>query len=326
MNNYLISRRQMLRALGFPFVGGSLAGISSCNSKKTAPVDVISPGAGMRPFRISLNTSTISGYKLPVPEQIALCGEAGFDGIELWIRDIVAYLDQGGDYETLSRLLKDNELILENMISFSTWIADNKDKREEGIEGMRKDMETTARLGGRFIAATVQGLSSIDRDKLPDYAERYRTILEMGDEMGVTPLLELWGAGVLNSLPETVYITLATGHSKAVPLLDFYHLYRGGNPFESLSLINGSRLPVFHINDYPAQPPRKELKDSDRVFPGDGICPFANVLPSLYQSGFRGALSVELFNKGYWETMSAREVLKTSYDKTATIIDTIFNP
>ena len=30
------------------------------------------------------------------------------------------------------------------------------------------------------------------------------------------------------------------------------------------------------------------------MFPGDGICPFNKVLPLLYDSGFRGGLSVEL--------------------------------
>lgn len=53
-------------------------------------------------------------------------------------------------------------------------------------------------------------------------------------------------------------------------------------------LINVKVLPVFHINDYPGSPPRTELKDSDCIFPGDGICPFQKVLPLLYDTGFRG--------------------------------------
>ena len=102
-------------------------------------------------------------------------------------------------------------------------------------------------------------------------------------------------------------IAIASGHSRASVLLDFYHLYRGGNSFDSLRLINGKILPVFHINDYPELPPRTELRDSDLVFPGDGIC--------------RGGLSVELFNKGYWETMDVKEVLKKSFEKTTQVIN-----
>lgn len=185
---------------------------------------------------------------------------------------------------------------------------------------MQKDMELTARLGGKYIAAPVQGLSTFDRSKLPEYAERYTKILEAGDQTGVTPILELWGAGHLNQLSDTLHIVTGTLHPKATMLLDFYHLYRRGNSFDSLHLLNGSALPVFHINDYPATPERIRLNDSDRVFPGDGICPFEEVLPVLYKNGFRGALSVELFNRSYWETMPVKEVLQKSYEKTISVI------
>jgi sugar phosphate isomerase/epimerase len=41
-----------------------------------------------------LNTSTIRAYNLPVEEQIDAVAEAGFDGIELWVRDVEAYINQ----------------------------------------------------------------------------------------------------------------------------------------------------------------------------------------------------------------------------------------
>ncbi len=74
-------------------------------------------------------------------------------------------------------------------------------------------------------------------------------------------------------------------------------------------------MPVFHINDFPSTPPREQLKDADRVFPGDGICPFDLLIPRLYKAGFRGAFSIELFNQGYWDTMDVQTLLKTGYEK-----------
>ena len=56
-------------------------------------------------------------------------------------------------------------------------------------------MEMVAGLGGKFIAAPAQGVTQLDRTRLPEYSERYRAILDLGDEMGVTPILELWGPG-----------------------------------------------------------------------------------------------------------------------------------
>ncbi len=316
-----MSRRQMIRKSGLAIVGTSLAGLSSCVSKMNDQPKTNSKDRKKRPFRVSLNTSTIRGYKLPVEEQISLCAAAGFEGIELWVNDVETYLEQGGSPERLAEIIKSNNLILENMIAFSTWIADDSIQRKEGIQKMRKDMELTARLGGKFIAAPVQGIRSIEKEKLPDYANRYLEILRMGDEEGVTPILELWGAGALNQLSDTAAISIGTAHPKATMLLDFYHLYRGGNSFDSLYQINGRILPVFHINDYPASPDRKTLIDGDRVFPGDGICPFNKVLPILHEIGFRGGFSIELFNQSYWNTMDVKTLLKKSYEKTVEVID-----
>ena len=313
MLEHKISRRTMLRHSGLAIVGGALANLVSCTAAREEK--------RARPFRISMNVSTISAYRLPVPEQIEMCAEAGFDGIELWGRDVEAFVAGGGSYEALRRMLESSGLVLENMISFAPWFADDPEQRKEGLRMMRDEMERVARLGGRYIAAPAQGVTAFDRSRLPEYADRYRALLEIGAEMQVTPLLELWGAGVLSLVADTMAIALGAGHPDASVLLDFYHLYRGGNRWESLKLVNGAMLPVFHINDYPVTPPRTELKDADRVFPGDGICPFNELLPLLYDTGFRGALSVELFNKSYWETMDARTVLKTSYEKTAAVID-----
>ncbi len=58
---------------------------------------------------------------------------------------------------------------------------------------------------------------------------------------------------------------------------------------------------VFHLNDYPAEPPRETINDGDRVYPGDGACPLPTVVRDLYDTGFRGALSLELFNRQYWQ-------------------------
>ena len=314
-----MTRREMLYASGIAITAGGVSGFLSSASPGN------STGKGMHkaknPFRISLNTSTIRGYKLPVEQQIDLCAETGFEGIELWASDVKSYIKQGGTPEALHRQIKQYGLVLENMITFSTWIADDPVRRAEGIRMMREDMELAVRLGGSYIAAPVQGISGIEREKLSEYSSRYHTILEDGDEIGVTPIIELWGSGALNQLSDAAAITIGTAHPKAAMLLDFYHLYRGGNSFDSLWQINGKSLPVFHINDYPASLPRETLKDADRVFPGDGVCPFNKVLPLLYQTGFRGALSIELFNSTYWDTMDVKELLEKSYRSTLTVIN-----
>lgn len=268
------------------------------------------------PFRISLNTSTLLHYELDVDVQIDLVADAGFDGIELWMRNIKTHLEKGGNTTDLKNKLQARGLVLENIIGFSKWCSDDSEERKKAIDQLREEMQITAGLGGTYIAAPVQGISSLDRTKYDAYAERYAAILKLGDETGVTPIMELWGMGALNKVADCAQIAIATGHPKATILLDFYHVYRGGNDWDTVDILNGGKLPVIHMNDYPATPSYDQLKDSDRVLPGEGVCPFDAIIPKLYDAGFRGGFSVELFNKGYWETMDAKTLLKHSYENT----------
>lgn len=272
------------------------------------------------PMRISLNTSTLLHYKLAVDVQIGMVAEAGFTGIELWMSDIKTYLDNGGKTKDIKDKLEENQLILENIIGFSKWCSDDSEERKEALAQLRDEMNIIAEIGGTYIAAPVQGIEQLNRKKYADYADRYRAILELGDETGVTPILELWGMGALHKVADCAHIAIATGHPKATMLLDFYHVHRGGNDWDTIDILNGKKLPVFHMNDYPGTPSYDKLIDADRVLPGEGVCPFEEIIPKLYQAGFRGGFSVELFNKGYWETMDAETLLKHSYEKTAAVV------
>lgn len=272
------------------------------------------------PFRISLNTSTISAYKLEADKQIEMVSTAGFDGIELWMRDIVAFLEKGGSLESLREQLQAGKLVLENIIGFSLWCSDDAEERKNALAQLEKEMVITAALGGRYIAAPVMGIQSLDPAKYGEYTSRYLSILSLGEETGVIPVLEIWGAGALHRLSDCAQIVIGSGHPDATMLLDFYHLYRGGNAWDALNCLNGQRLPVIHMNDYPAVPPRESLTDGHRVLPGEGICPFDTILPKLYEAGFRGGLSVELFNKEYWGSMDATTLLKSSYDKSYQVV------
>jgi sugar phosphate isomerase/epimerase len=73
-------------------------------------------------------------------------------------------------------------------------------------------------------------------------------------------------------------------------------------------------LQAYHMNDYPADPPRETIKDADRVFPGDGIAPITEILRNFKAVGAYPALSLELFNKSYWE-MPALECAKLGLEK-----------
>lgn len=252
--------------------------------------------------RYCLNTSTIHGEKVDVVDQIKIASQAGYTGIELWLRDIDRYTQSGGDLVELRKRIQDAGLVVESSIAFGSWIVDDDAARQKGLDQAAKDMDKIRRLGGRRIAAPPVGATDGGKLDLDKAAERYHTLLELGDRYDCVPQLEVWGFSKnLAHLREVLYVTSASGHPKACILPDVYHLYKGGSNFTELGLLSGSRVHVFHMNDYPDVPPRDKINDADRVYPTDGVAPIAYILRTMIDNGFKGVLSLELFNRTYWE-------------------------
>jgi len=150
---------------------------------------------------------------------------------------------------------------------------------------------------------------------LDNAAKYYRDALALGRTMGVLPLCELWSSNaVLGPLSHGIYVATATGDPDASLLLDIIHLYRSGTAFEGLRQINGASLHVFHVNDYPKADDPARITDAQRVYPGDGIAPLDTIFRALRDNGFRGYLSLELFNQDYYKK-PADENAKMGIDK-----------
>ncbi len=92
---------------------------------------------------------------------------------------------------------------------------DDDAKRAASLEQAKRDMDAVAQLGGKRIAAPPAGAKELDID-LRKVAERYHALLELGDQMGVTPELEFWGhSKTLHKLSQAMFVAMETGHAKA---------------------------------------------------------------------------------------------------------------
>ncbi len=301
--NELSTRREMLaQSLT---VAGAGAVIAGTHARAVDAADSDTGSKALPAVRYCLNTSTIMGQEISVEREIDLIAAAGYDGVEPWIREIRKFMDGGGKLADLRKRLDDQGIAVDSAIGFANWIVDDDELRKKGLERLKADMDLIRQLGGSRIAAPPAGATNKAIDPARA-AERYRAALAVGAEMGVHPQLELWGfSRTLSRLGELMHIAIESGHAEAGVLLDIYHIYKGGSDFEGLNLINGAAIHVFHMNDYPADPPRETIRDADRVYPGDGVAPLRDVLRGLYKTGFRGTLSLELFNPDYWKQDAA---------------------
>ncbi|HEY9488217.1 MAG TPA: sugar phosphate isomerase/epimerase family protein, partial [Chryseosolibacter sp.] len=230
-------------------------------------------------LKFSLNTSTISGQKLGIEKYIDIAARAGYECIEPWIGDLQAYVKNGGSLGALKKLLDDSKVSAINAIGFAPWMTDDEEQRKAGFKQMREEMEMLAELACPRIAAPAAGVK--DTPDLFRVGERYRELLELGRQTGVRPQLEIWGSSVFYHIGQAMMAIGVANDPDARILPDVYHLFRGNSGFESLKMLDGNTIEVFHMNDYPGNIPREKMDDKDRIYPGDGVAPLKQIIKDL---------------------------------------------
>jgi 2-keto-myo-inositol isomerase len=253
-------------------------------------------------FRFCLNTSTINGQKLGIRKSIEIGAQAGYDSLEVWVRDVQAYIADGNSLAGLTQHIRDAGIEIANAIGFAPWMSDVDEVSKKGFEQMRNEMEMMATIGCTRIAAPPAGQFIQTELNLFEAGEKYRRLIELGRSMGVMPQLEFWGASpVLYQMGQIMMIAAVANDPDVRLLPDVYHMFRGGSGYNTLKMLSGNMIEVFHLNDFPAHIPRTEQKDADRVYPGDGAAPMKQIFEDLTRMGGIKHLSLELFNPGYWE-------------------------
>jgi sugar phosphate isomerase/epimerase len=270
----------------------------------------------MKEFMFCLNTSTIRPAGLK--EKIQIAADVGYDAIELWNDDMTAYEREGGNLADISKLLNDNNLSVATVIALHGWITSEGEEYRRAIETAKVRMRQAADVGSPYIIA------SPPREKVDDMAKaakRYHDLLELGKSFGVKPAMEFLGfVEGINTINDAWDIVTNANHPDGTIVLDPFHIFRGGSDVNDMRKIPGDKIAVFHFNDAPGTPARELQTDADRVYPGDGILPLADMAQMLREAGYKGCISLELFNRGLWE-QNPEEVARIGLEKMKAMVE-----
>jgi sugar phosphate isomerase/epimerase len=249
----------------------------------------------MADFQFGMNTSTIKPAGLM--EKIHVTAQAGYDAIELWVMDVEAYLAQGHPLSDVRKALDDAGLDRPSMIYLKDWHDRADEVRRNGLEDARRRLDIAAQLGvKRFVASPPLGLMPADW-----VGTCYRDLLELAAPYGVWPSFEYLGFVQQYKTIESAWeIVRLASHQEATITHDAWHIFRGGGTASALDIVPIERISIFHWDDAPSNIARDKQTDSDRVMPGDGILDLAGLANQLRRMGWRGVLSLELFNEAYW--------------------------
>jgi len=304
MSNRL-TRRQLLAAAGSAAAAAALSPRALAQQAQPKPE-----------WKLSLNSSSIR--QANVTEKVQIAAQAGYQAIELWSDELARHAEEGGSLKELGQRIADLGLEVPDVIGLWNWLPENREALPQALEGVKPRIEQAAQVGSKHIAA----VPTPDRDNVDLLwgAECYRRLMEVGDQYKITVAIEFVGfLRGIHRLGQAAMMAVESGRPDACIVADTFHLYRGGSDFQGVKLLSRHALAVFHWNDVPAQPPREQLGDEHRIYPGDGILPLTQLLRDLRDIGFYGPLSLELFNRGYWQ-QPALEVARTGLGKMRQLI------
>ncbi len=252
-------------------------------------------------FSYGLNTSTIRGEGVSVVDAIDIAAEAGYDGIELWVREIDEWVSAGGTLFDVRHKAADRGVQIVNLIAFFEWAVPEDAPRAKGLAEARRCFEMADALNCAYVAAPPFGIQN-RAVNLFAVARRYADLIDVLAGFRANPLLEFWGiAQTLGTMGEALLVAAECGRSDTWLLADVFHMYKGSGHFHGLEHLGPGKLGLVHVNDYPALPKRDAIADADRVYPGDGLAPWPEILAGLENAGYDGMLSLELFNPSYWK-------------------------
>ena len=247
-------------------------------------------------YAYCLNASTIR--PAPLEQKIRVAAGAGFEGIELWNDELDAHVAGGGQLQDLRLLLEDSGLQVPTVVAAMGWMETSGIEHDRALDEVRRRMEQAAAVGASRIVAT----PPLEDSDISLGGARYRELLELGEQTGVLPAMEFLGfAPSVYTIEQAWEIAVAADHPEATVLMDPFHILRGGGDVDSIALVPGNRVAIWHWNDVPSDIPLPQQTDADRVMPCDGVGPLKRMEELVRASGYRGFISLELFNPSIWE-------------------------
>lgn len=271
---------------------------------------------GVSPWPICLDTATIRPASLT--DKVKIAAKAGFDAIEPWDGELAEYEKNGGNLKDLGKQIKDLGLFVPSVIGLWNALPPTKELFDASLKDTRRRMRMASDIGAQHIQ-TIPNTVGEDFDR-KWVADRYRDIIEIGlKEYNILPALVFVKFFPLKTLGQAVGIALDANHPKAMVIPDVYHMYISEGGFEGIKLMKGDAFAIFQFNDAPATPALAQLEDKHRVYPGDGILPLTSILKDLKGTGFKGCVSLEMYNPEYWK-QDLQNVAETGLRKTLEVI------
>lgn len=234
---------------------------------------------------------------------IAVCAQAGFSGLEVWVRKIDEYLASHSLVE-LKALFSSHKV--DPMVLNSIEFIGFRGSEYPQIQARTRQLCEIAREIGCSTVALVPG-------PIPSYATTWQEIVHeyarvlqdlglIAQSFDIKLAFEPLGFGWCTvRTPRGAWeIVQKSGMDNVGVVIDAAHFYGGGGLLSEIDDIPVERIFAFHLDDL-ENLPKEAITDAARLMPGEGIVPLGAIINCLENAGYDGYCSIELFRPEYWQ-------------------------
>ncbi|MCJ1884004.1 bifunctional sugar phosphate isomerase/epimerase/4-hydroxyphenylpyruvate dioxygenase family protein [Pseudomonas sp. LA21] len=242
----------------------------------------------------SIATVSLSGT---LPDKLEAIAAAGFDGVEIFENDLLYY---GGSPRDVRRLCEGLGLAITLFQPFRDFEGCRRDRLPRNLDRLERKFDLMQELGTDLVlmcsnvAADSLGERKFLLEDLGLAAERAGA---RGLRVGYEALA--WGRHV-NTWQQVWDLVREVNHPALGVILDSFHtLSLKGDP-AGIAQIPGEKIFFVQMADAPILAMDVlEWSRHFRNFPGQGEFDLAGFLAPILKSGYRGPLSLEVFNDGF---------------------------
>jgi 4-hydroxyphenylpyruvate dioxygenase len=226
--------------------------------------------------------------------KLMAAAKAGFRAVEMFENDLTFF---DGTPRNVRRMAEDLGLEIVALQPLRDFEAMPEPQRKRNFERAARKLDLMDELGARLLCLC----SNVAPEAIDDPARAAEDLAQLADaargrgyRIGYEALA--WGTHVRDWMQAWDIVRRADRPNLGV-VLDSFHICVRNNPIEPIASIPGDRIALVQVADAPAlvMDPLS-LSRHHRCFPGQGDLPIAQFLDAVVGAGYRGPISLEIFN------------------------------
>jgi 4-hydroxyphenylpyruvate dioxygenase len=227
-------------------------------------------------------------------DKLASAAKAGFRAVEIFENDLTFFRGKPRDARLLAADLGLAIVALQPLRDFEAMLEPT---RAKNFERAARKLDLMDELGARLLCVC----SNVAPDAVDNTSRAAEDLAELADlarqrgmRIGYEALA--WGRWVKDWTAAWEIVRAADRDNLGI-VLDSFHICVRGNPIDPIASLPAEKIALVQVADAPAlvMDPLS-LSRHYRCYPGQGDYPIVDYLDAVTRSGYRGPLSLEIFN------------------------------